>query len=155
MNRYEIELAKLESRTPLFYYPYHVELKSEFAKYVIAKYFFSKTTSYVLSMKKKDVDVFLNEENMKELSGKYVFHYEDPQEVEGERIAIVKHAAPIALGRRGFVGFRQFQPGVKSYGASFEEGQDFEIIVGERVEIEQPVKLTFDDLPDLMGVEDK
>lgn len=155
MSLYQIKLAKEESRTPLFYYPYHIELKSEFAKYTVARYFYSKRNSYVLSMQKKDMELMLNEENLKELSGKYTFHYDDPTETEGRRIAIVMDAAPKSLGRRGINGFIQFLPNMKSYGARLEEGEDFNIIVGERVEIEQPTKLTFDDIPDLMGVEDK
>ncbi|RDW15950.1 hypothetical protein [Oceanobacillus chungangensis] len=145
MKHYEIEVAKQESRTPLFYYPYHIVLKSELAKYMVAKHFFSKTTSYVLSMKKQDL-ALLTDENMKDLSGRYTFHYDDPQETEGTRIAIVKDAVPGAIGRKGIDGFTHFLPGVKGYGASLEVGKDFDIVVGERVEVEQPVKLTFDDI---------
>ena len=154
MQKYKNEVAKEESRTPLFYYPYQVVLKSDLAKFTVAKYFYVKTTSYVLSMQKKDL-ALLNEENLKELSGVYVFHYDNPKETAEQQIAIVKHAAPIALGRRGVDGFIHFRPNTKVYDLCLEEGKDFEIVVGERVEIEQPVKLTFDDLPDLMGVESK
>ena len=152
MKRFNIEVAKAESRTPLFYYPYHVVLKSDLAKFTVAKHFFSQTTSYILSMRKKDL-ALLTEENMKKLSGRYDFHYDDPQETEGQQIGIVRHVVPAALGRKGISGFKDYIPGLTTSVAHLVEGKDFEIVIGERVDIEQPVKLTFDDIPDLMGVE--
>ncbi|WP_438316550.1 hypothetical protein [Sporosarcina sp. FA9] len=154
MKRFDKEVKKEESRTPLFYYPYHVELKSDLAKSTIAQYFYGKTTSYALSFQKKDL-ALLNEENMKKLTGRYVFHYKDSRETISQQIAMVKHVAPIALAHKGVNGFIHFKPGMTVHGVCLEKGKDFEIIVGERVEIEQPVKLSFDDLPDLMGVENE
>ena len=154
MLMYEIEIAKLESRTPLFYYPYHIELKSTKAKWLIAAHFYKRTTSYFMGMEEKDVEQMLSEENLKGLSGKYIFHYDDPTETEMNRINKVKHSAPISLARSGFNAFANTLPDVKFYGNYLIEGKDYKVVVGERVDIEQPTKLTFDDLPDLMGVED-
>ena len=154
MKRFNTEVAKVESRTPLFYYPYHVVLKSDLAKFAVVQYFYGQTTSYVLSVQDKDI-ALINEENMKKLEGVYMFHYDDLQETEGQRIAMVKGAAPRALGYKGVNGFIHFTPAVKVCGAHLQKGIDFEIVVGERVEVEQPIKLTFDDIPDLMGVENK
>lgn len=153
MRNFDVEVARRENRTPLFYYPYHIELKSDFAKFIIARYFYRKTTSYYLSFDKQKHLTLLNEENMKGLSGRHTFHYDDPQETESERISIVKHMAPVSLGRREVDGFRDYVPGVTTYNPQLREGEDFEIVVGSPVEIEQPEKITFDDLPDLMGVE--
>lgn len=157
MKRYQNQIAKLENRTPLFYYPYHIELKSDLAKELVAMNFYRSTTSYILSFdKKKHVKEMLTEENLKKLSGKYEFHYNDPQETEGHRINIVKQSAPVAMGRRdilGFLGYVGKQSNSRT--DALIEGRDFEIIVGERVDIEQPQKLTFDDIPDLMGINEK
>lgn len=153
MKRYEIEIAKLESRTPLFYYPYHIELKSDLAKEVLAAYFYKEKNSYALSFRKSMIPQLLTEENLKKLSGQYTFQYDDPNETEGQRIAMVKHAAPRVMGYKGVDGFLNFKPNTRVLlGATLEEEKDFEVVVGERVEIEQPKKLTFEDIPDLMGV---
>lgn len=155
MNRYQNQIAKLESRTPLFYYPYHIELKSDLAKELVAQYFYRSTTSYILSFdKRKHVKEMLTEGNLKKLSGKYEFHYNDPHETEGYRINLVKQSAPVAMGRRDINGFLGFAGKSNSMIDTLVEGRDFEVIVGERVDIEQPKKLTFDDIPDLMGIND-
>lgn len=155
MNRFEIEIAKMEVRTPLFYYPYHIEIKSELAKEAIAFYFFKKTTTYELSFRKSMVPKFITEENLKDLSGQYVFHYDDSKETEWKRIEQVRNAVPKVMANRGVDGFLQYKPGVRVFGHyHLVEGKDFEVIVGDRVDIEQPNKHTFDDIPDLMGVND-
>ncbi|MFC4409431.1 hypothetical protein ACFOZY_03155 [Chungangia koreensis] len=152
MNHYELEVAKIENRTPLFYYPYSVELKSDFAREMLAVHFRDKfKRGPVRPVTQQDL-ALVNDENMKTVSGKIDFHYNDPKETEGTRIGIVKALAREALGNNGIDAFRQLAKNVKTYGAFLIEGKDFEIIVGERVDIEQPKKLTFDDLPDLMGI---
>ena len=156
MNRYQIEIAKLENRTPLFYYPYHVELKSDLARELIAKYFYQFTTSYVLSFdKQKHLKAMLTEENLKKLSGKFTFHYNNAKQTEGDRISSAKHHASKELGRRGINGFLTYAGKSNPLIGALLEGRDFEIIVGERVDIEQPQKLTFDDIPDLMGINEE
>lgn len=153
MNRYQIEIAKMENRTPLFYYPYHVELKSDLARELIAGYFYNSTTSYILSFdKKKHVKEMLTEENLKKFSGKYTFHYDDPRQTEGDRISKIKHHIPESLGRRGVNGFLTYAGKSNALVPLLVEGRDFEIVIGERVDIEQPQKLTFDDILDLMGI---
>lgn len=155
LTAYKNKIAELESRTPLFYYPYHIELKSKKARWDVASYFYRMKTSNFLSMEEKDVTEMLNEENMRSLSGKYVFHYDDPTETEFDRINKVKHSSPIALARRGILGFQSYLPDTKFYGNHLFEEKDFIVVVGERVEIEQPdKKITFDDIPDLMGIDD-
>jgi len=152
MNRYEIETAKLEARTPLFYYPYSVELKSEFAKETLAYHFREKfKRGPMRSLTQQDLEL-VNDENLKELSGKHVFHYNDPKETEGVQMGIVRVGALNALGCKGIPAFNNYKKDAKNYGKSLIEDTDFKIIVGERVEIEQPVKITFDDVPDLMGI---
>lgn len=155
MNRYQIEIAKLESRTPLFYYPYHIELKSELAKRLVGYYFFVKSKqSYPMDYNpKKHMNEVLTEENLKTLSGRYEFHYSKPKESEGDRMIQIKHGVKKGLGKRGISGFLHFA-GINTpwKNDALEEGRDFEIVIGERVEIEQPKKLTFDDIPDLMGI---
>lgn len=156
MSRYEIEIAKAENRTPLFYYPYSVELKSELAKKTLAKYFRDMQTrgSGIRPLTTQDYEL-VNEENMKRLSGQCTFHYNDPNETEGVRLSIVNQRALRTLGEKEIHGFSQYKENIKSYGVHLEEGKDFGIIIGERVEIEQPVKLTFDDIPDLMGINEE
>lgn len=149
MNRYEIETAKLEARTPLFYYPYNVELKSKYAKEQMALHL--REDGPLRAITQKDL-ALVNDENMKKLSGRYVFHYNDPKETEATRISYVREGAISGLGRSGISLFKQLLPNVRNYGPQLEVGKDFEIIVGERVEIEQPVKLTLNDIPDLMGI---
>ncbi|MER2057840.1 MAG: hypothetical protein ABTA16_03385 [Niallia sp.] len=156
MNRYQIEIAKLENRTPLFYYPYHVELTSDLARKLVAAYFYRFTTSNILSFDKgKHVKEMLTEENLKKLSGKYTFHYNDPKQTEGDRISKIKHHILQGLGRKGIDGFLTYASKNNALVPLLVEGRDFEVIVGERVEIEQPQKLTFDDLPDLMGINEE
>lgn len=152
MNRYEIEVSKLEARTPLFYYPYSVELKSDFAKEMLAIHFRNIIhVGPVRPVTQQDL-ALVNDENMKGLTGNYTFHYDDPKETEGTRMGLVRAGAINSLGNKGISAFRQLAKNVKTYGIYLQEGKDFEIIIGKRVEIEKPVKLTFDDLPDLMGV---
>lgn len=154
LTTYKNEIAKAESRTPLFSYPYYIVLKSKKAEWLIASYFYKRKTSYFLGMREKDVAEMLSEENMKGLSGEYIFHYDDPLETEFERMNRVKHSAPVGLARRRIEGFEGYLPGTKFYGQHLIEGIDFEVVVGERVDIEQPEKLTFDDIPDLMGIDE-
>lgn len=152
MNRYEIETAKIEARTPLFYYPYSVELKSEFAKETLAYHFREKIKRGPMrSLTQHDLEL-VNEENMKELSGKYTFHYNDPKETTGVQMGIVRAGALNALGSSGIPAFSNLAKNIMNYGKSLTEKDDFEIIIGERVEIDQPVRITFDDIPDLMGI---
>lgn len=153
MSHYEIEIAKMESRTPLFYYPYQVESKTELAKKTLAIFFRDKFryAGGIRPLTQQDFE--FADEKMKLLSGRYTFHYDDPQETEGQRIAAVKHSVPISLGNQRVDGFNNYVPGVTTHRSHLIEGKDFEIIIGERVEIEQSVKLSFDDIPDLMGVE--
>lgn len=150
MSRYEIEVAKEEIRTPLFYYPYSVKLKSDYAKEQMAIYFRERGPLRVVT--KEDL-ALVNDENMKKLSGRYVFHYNDPKQTEGNRISYVHELAISNLGNSGIGTFKGLIPNVKNYGHQLTLGKDFEIIIGERVEIEQPPKkITFDDLPDLIGI---
>lgn len=153
MSHYEIEIAKAESRTPLFYYPYSVELKTDKAKKTLALFFRNrfKFEGGIQPITPQDFE-FVNEK-MELLSGKYTFHYNNPNETENTRLSTVKQGALRTLAGKEIYGFLQYKENVKNYGVSLAEGEDFEIIIGERVDIEQPVKLTFDDLPDLMGVE--
>ncbi|MFS0766179.1 hypothetical protein [Peribacillus phoenicis] len=151
MSHYEFEIAKAENRTPLFYYPFSVKAKSDLAKVLLARHFYKQTTSYYLSFRNEHMK-FFNEENMKKLSGRYTFHYDDPKETEGVRISLVKQGALKTLAKQGIDGFKHFDTDKIIHAVALTEGTDFEIIIGERVEIEQPIKLTFDDIPDLMGI---
>ena len=149
MNRYEMEIAKLENRTPRFYYPYSVKAKSDYAKNVLAIYFRNSIRLYAVTKE----ELAQVDEKMKEFSGEYVFHYNDPKETESARKEQVRTGA---LNKLGDVYIFPPGPGAKGIiksGDILTRGKDFEIYVGDRVDIQQPKKLTFDDLPDLMGIE--
>lgn len=71
----------------------------------------------------------VNEENMKKLSGRYVFHYNDPKQTEGNRISHVHELAISNLGNSEIRAFKGLNPGVTTYGHQLKLGKDFEIII--------------------------
>lgn len=156
MSHYEIEIAKQEARTPLFYYPYSVKIKSELAKKTLALYFRNITKFEGLTPLTEKNFARVNDENLKQFSGKHEFHYNNPNETEGTRLSMVNQGALRSLAGKGIYGFAGYKENTKSYDTQLSEGRDFEIIIGERVEVEQPPKkITFDDLPDLMGINEE
>lgn len=149
MKRYEREIANLEANTPQFYYPYSVKVKSDYGRELLVLYFRKNGPMRTITKQElNDVD-----ENMKVFSGEYVFHYNDPAQTEDERKSYVRAGALNHLGRVEFAPFQGLSEERKNHVRILEEGKDFEICIGDRVDIQQPKTLTFDDLPDLMGIE--
>lgn len=149
MNRYEMKIAKLEARTPQFYYPYSVRLKTDFAKEMIVLHLIRN--GRLGSVTKNELDQI--DEKTKEFSGKYVFHCNDPELTEENIKEQVRTGALNSLSSYAFFPNGPNYEHVRKYGALLRNGEDYEICIGDRVDIQQPKKLTFDDLPDLMGIE--
>lgn len=80
--------------------------------------------------------------------GKRTFFHDDPNESEETRIEATKVLAKFSMARYGVRGISYTGHGYSyvSLNASLSEGEDYKIIVGEKIIHEQPRYLTFDDI---------
>src|SRR5690606_13326950 len=113
MNRYEMEIAKLEARTPQFYYPYSIKLKTDFAKEMIVVHLIRKGPLGPVT--KNELNQV--EERTKEFSGKYVFHHNDPEQTDETIKEQVRNGALNNLSSYHFFPSSPAFENIKKYGA--------------------------------------
>lgn len=133
MQLYKKRIRNLEQQTPLFAYPYQIIPISRDGEFALED---------------------------KQLTGEYVFQFDDPGESETQEIEIVKDGAVRHLAFQKVPGVRHRDQTSKGYiinlkgrgnrvKSRLEVGIDYEIIVGEKIILEPVKKLTFDDIKTL------
>lgn len=142
MNKLDVEIKKRERMQPVATYPYHVEPLTEQAILAFAHYGHKKGSIKELRYIVEDNQAL----KMKPFMDEYTFYYDDPEETEEQRIAIVTEQAIWSMAQSFVPGITHMYSDRRTFYVSLRKDVDYRVVVGEKALHEQPVKLSFDDI---------
>lgn len=142
MNLIQNEVMKRERLYPVYSYPYKVVPLSEQGKLAFAHYANERGSVKEVWTLVKDNPAL----DKQPFVGECSFYHDDPKESEEALKSVTIEHAIWNMAEKGVPGISHMHSGRRSYYVALKRGEDYEVIMGEKVAHDPPKELSFNDI---------